>query len=51
MNRPPFYPGTAPMQWLRTPRTGHTPAEYACAVERFTSQRSWLWRLLFGGSR
>jgi hypothetical protein len=31
--KPPFFPGTAPEIWLRTPRTAHTPAEYACAVE------------------
>jgi len=35
MSRPPFYAGTAPSQWLRTPRTGHNPAELACAIERY----------------
>ena len=35
MTRPPFYAGTAPERWLRSPRDAFTPAEYACAVERF----------------
>lgn len=34
MNKPPFFAGTAPDAWLVTPRTGRTPAEHACALER-----------------
>lgn len=39
MSRPPFYAGTAPSAWLRTPRTSESPARYAYAGTRFTPER------------
>jgi hypothetical protein len=38
MTRTPFLAGTAPREWLDTPRTGQSPAERAYAVERYSDK-------------
>jgi len=38
MNRPNFVPGTAPAEWLVTPRTGESPARRAYAIFKCESE-------------